>query len=135
MGQEIVWAEDNPLDQELIRECLRPDEDPPVHFVDDGVKLLAALQHRAPCLVVLDLKMPRLNGIEALQEIRGQVHTKDLPVVVFTSSSRGADQEACRRLGVARFVQKPLGFNAFLAAIRTIMEEARPRIILAPESP
>lgn len=122
----ILWAEDNPLDQQLIREAFLQVRDPPaITFVSDGVELLQRLGRQRPRLVVVDLKMPRMGGLQALESLRGDPRTRGIDVVVFTSTSRPEEIAACRRLG-AHCLQKPLDFAGLAPAVAAIVSRARP---------
>jgi two-component system response regulator len=122
----ILWAEDNPLDQQLIREALAQVEGaPPITFVADGVELLERLRVRQPSLVVVDLKMPRMGGLQALEALRHHPGTRGLEVVVFTSTNRPEEIAECRRLG-ATCVQKPLDFAGLAPAVAAIVARTRP---------
>lgn len=122
----ILWAEDNPLDQQLIREALAQVEGAPaVTFVTDGVELLERVRMRAPSLVVVDLKMPRMGGLQALETLRHHPTTRGLEVVVFTSTNRPEEIAECRRLG-ATCIQKPLDFAGLTPAVASIVARTRP---------
>lgn len=119
---DILWAEDNLQDQVLIRsalEDLRPL--PRVEFADDGVILLEKLARGLPRLVVLDLKMPRVGGLEALRRIRETPAWSPVPVAVFSAGDDRAEGDACRDLGALRVVQKPVNFEAFTQAARSVV--------------
>ncbi|HUR63755.1 MAG TPA: response regulator [Candidatus Thermoplasmatota archaeon] len=121
----ILWAEDNPLDQQLIREALHAVGDaPPITFVSDGVELLERLSLRAPRLVVVDLKMPRMGGLQALEALRHHPRTRGLDVVVFSSTNRPEELAECRRLG-AHCIQKPLDFAGLAPAVASIVARTR----------
>ena len=66
-----------------------------------------------PKLVLLDLRMLKVDGIEVLTELKGDARMKSIPVIVLTSSTEGPDLEECYRLGVNSFVSKPVEFDAF----------------------
>lgn len=70
-----------------------------------------------PRVILLDLKMPKVNGIEVLQQIRSDERTKNIPVVVLTSSKEDPDIQKCYDLGVNRYVVKPVEFDTFQKAI------------------
>jgi two-component system response regulator len=117
----ILWAEDNPLDQQLIREALgQVGGAPPVTFVADGVELLERLRLKSPRLVVLDLKMPRMGGLQALTALRHHPSTRGIEVVVFSSTNRPEEIAECHRLG-AHCVQKPLDFAGLAPAVASIV--------------
>ena len=74
-------------------------------------------EHPFPCLVLLDLKMPRMNGFDLLRWIRTQPEFVSLPSVVFTSSSSEADREAARQLGASEYIVKPHAFADLLTTV------------------
>jgi CheY-like chemotaxis protein len=118
----ILWAEDDPQDQALIRASLEELPRPPrVDFAEDGLTFLESLGRDPPALAVLDLKMPRLGGLETLEVLRRDASTRSVPVVVFSSGSLPEEIAQVRALGVRAIVQKPIGFEAFAAAVRDIV--------------
>jgi two-component system, response regulator len=122
----VLWAEDNPQDQILIRATLEDlPRAPDVRFSDDGVLLLEALQGSKPALVVLDLKMPRLGGLETLRRIRSEPALASLPVSVFSAGDHPEETAACQRLGALEVVRKPVDFREFTAAVHAIVAKAR----------
>ena len=122
VAPRILWAEDNAQDCTFITESIAGVESPRVAFVTDGISLLEALGQGRPGLVVLDLKMPRLGGIETLRKIRSHPEWKALPVVIFSSGERPDEIAQCRALGVKEIVQKPLDFDLFTAAVQRIVQ-------------
>ena len=121
----VLWAEDDPQDQELIRASLEELPRPPrIAFAADGVSFLEAIGRDPPNLVVLDLKMPRMGGLDALRWLRSEPSTRSVPVVVFSSGSLAQEIEQVRQLGVVDVVQKPIGFDAFAAAVRGIVRSS-----------
>ena len=121
----ILWAEDDLQDQQLVRAALEDARPAPrITFVEDGVALLEAVGRRPPDLVVLDLKMPRMGGLETLRRLRGEPATRHVPVVIFSSGSLPDEVAQCRRLGVLDAVQKPIEFGAFVSAVQGIVGHA-----------
>ncbi|MCA1818473.1 MAG: response regulator [Thermoplasmatota archaeon] len=119
---DILWAEDNPLDRQLIEEALADlPGAPSVSFAEDGEELLRRLRTERPVLVVLDIKMPRVTGIEALDRMRRDAKLHAMPVVIFSSSNQPSEMDTCRRLGVRDYVQKPIEFGALQAAVRRVV--------------
>lgn len=124
----ILLVEDNPNDAELtmaaLARCQLLNE---VTHVRDGVEALqylrgegkyAGLNHGGPVVVLLDLKLPKLNGLEVLQEIRSDAALSSTPVVMLTSSREESDLVRSYELGVNAFVVKPVDFTEFLEAIQ-----------------
>jgi len=129
--KEILLVEDNPDDVELTRLAF---EEAQVAnrmiVVKDGAEALDYLFARGahagrnpaelPSIVLLDLNLPKIDGREVLQAIRAEPVTRDLPVVVLTTSAEPFDVEASYALGVNSYIQKPVDFEQFVAAVRQV---------------
>jgi two-component system response regulator len=125
---EILLVEDNPLDAELtIRALKQSGFANKLHWVKDGQEALdfltrdnayAGRDNVLPRLILLDLKMPRLGGIELLEKIKVDERTKRIPVVVMTSSNEEADVIRSYDLGVNSYVVKPIDFPALIQVAR-----------------
>lgn len=108
----IVYAEDDPDDLQFVREAFEQHDHIEILHARDGLIALDILNHLAsngmqPCLIILDINMPRLNGKETLQAIRQNVHLKDIPVVLFSTSSNPADHHFAQKWS-SELVTKPL---------------------------
>jgi CheY-like chemotaxis protein len=126
----ILLAEDNANDAELTLAALR--EHPianDIIVVRDGAAALDYLYRRGafhdrtadlPGLVLLDLKMPKVDGLEVLQAVRADPTLKFLPVVILTSSREEADLVRSYRLGVNAYVVKPVVFQDFMDAVKVV---------------
>lgn len=120
---EILLAEDNPADVYLIREALREHGvDATVRVASDGREVLqlicpegagAAVPHLD--LIILDLNLPRHDGIEILERLRGSAQLAEVPVVVLTSSDSPRDQKVANQLGATCYLRKPSSLEQFLA--------------------
>ena len=122
----ILWAEDGLDDQYLIKHALGQLGDvPKVDFVEDGSEALRHLAKGHPDLVVLDVNMPVLDGLETLRRIRADAKTKELPVVVFSTGREEKAVAISKDLGVLDYVQKPFHFNEFTAAVKKIIAFAK----------
>ena len=122
---EILLVEDNPQDAELAIRALKKHM-PVIHLlhVSDGQEALDFLFNdtpdeapKQPKVVLLDLKLPKVGGLEVLREIRANEHTRLLPVVVLTSSREDSDVAEAYRLGVNSFIVKPVDFENFLEVV------------------
>jgi CheY-like chemotaxis protein len=128
---EILLVDDSPEDVELtIRALRRHKIANEIKVAEDGAEALDFLfcrgtyQHRSaavpPKVVLLDLKLPKVSGLEVLREMRADPRTKAIPVVILTSSNEQKDLITGYNLGVNAFVQKPVDFEQFNEAIRQI---------------
>jgi two-component system, response regulator len=101
-----------------------------IKILADGEEALRSIfdlraAHGAPSwphLILLDLKLPKVHGFEVLRQLRGDERTKEIPVVVFTSSSEESDRLESHRLGANDYVVKPVGFTAFMEAVASIYQ-------------
>jgi two-component system response regulator len=126
----ILLAEDSPADAEMATDALRDANlaNPIVH-VEDGVEVMDYLLHRGayaaraeglPAVLLLDIKMPRMDGLEVLQQIRGHDKLKTLPVVILSSSREESDLARSWDLGVNAYVVKPVDVDQFFQAVKLL---------------
>ena len=121
---DILLVEDNPDDAELTLRALRRaiSTDRVVHL-DDGAKAIDYLLGRpddtapAPKFVLLDLKLPKVDGLEVLRRIKSDRRTSAIPVVVLSSSKEDRDLAESYRLGVNSYIVKPVGFDQYISLI------------------
>jgi len=128
--KRILLAEDDPKDVELMINALNEyNLANDILVVRDGVEALDYLYRREsfakepsgnPIVILLDLKMPKIDGIQVLQQIKSDKQLQMIPVVVLTSSSESRDLETCYRLGVNAYVVKPVRFTDFVEAVKGI---------------
>jgi two-component system response regulator len=130
-GTEILLVEDNAEDVELtLRTFQKYHLANRIHVVRDGEEALECLfgtdrhaEHRAreyPRLILLDLKLPKVDGLEVLQRCKSDPRTKNIPVVVLTSSREERDLVRSYNLGVNSYVVKPVDFPQFTEAVRQL---------------
>lgn len=118
----IVLAEDDKDDHIFFSEALMQlDPSLKLTTVNNGNELMDLLQHYYPDILFLDLDMPYKNGLECLKEIRANERLKDLPVIVFSSTSRPVNIETAYEMGCDLFFIKPSGFNKLLEAVEKIL--------------
>lgn len=131
MRAHVLLVEDNPSDEKLtLRAFKKVDLTNDVTVVRDGAEALDYLfcsgPHAGrdpadvPALVLLDLQLPRIGGLEVLRRIRADARTRLIPVVVLTASDQQEDLIESYSLGANAYVQKPVDFSAFIEAARTL---------------
>jgi two-component system, response regulator len=128
---EILLIEDHPSDVEMTIRALKK-----INFANkmlhlkDGAEALDFIfaagnysqrkVENVPKLILLDLKMPKVNGIQVLQKIKSDDRTKKIPVVILTSSKEDPDIDECYRLGVNSYIVKPMSFESFIKTVSDI---------------
>ena len=125
---EIVLVEDNPKDVELTLHALKKQNlANHVHVARDGQEALdfffgpdASKRNGNPKLVLLDLKLPRITGLEVLRALKADARTRSIPVVVLTSSTQEKDMVESYHLGVNSYLRKPVDFAQFLECAKTL---------------
>jgi CheY-like chemotaxis protein len=128
--KKILLVEDNPNDVELTLEALKEHSlANRVVVLNDGVQAMEYLYYEGiyknrekenPAVILLDIKMPRMDGIEVLQEIKNSPELKTIPVVMLTSSREEPDLKKCYELGVNAYVVKPVNFKDFFEAVKQL---------------
>jgi CheY-like chemotaxis protein len=117
----ILLVEDNPQDEKLtLRALTKVNLANQVHVVRDGQQALDFLEdpeRELPVVVLLDLGLPRVGGLEVLTRLRAQPRTRLLPVVILTSSDEDQDRLRSYVSGANSFVQKPVAFAPFVEAV------------------
>lgn len=128
---EILLVEDNPNDVELTLHAFEKNNIANrIHVVRDGEEALGYIfgagsntgrdiNHK-PKLILLDLKLPKVDGLEVLKRIKGDPRTRFIPVVVLTSSREESDIVESYKLGTNSYIVKPVDFQQFVEAVRTL---------------
>ena len=126
----ILLAEDNPKDIELTLEAMAENNlANNITVVKDGVQVLEYLRREGefkdrakgnPVFILLDIKMPRMDGIEVLRVLRDDPKLKTIPVIILTSSREETDLVESYKLGVNAYVVKPVNFSEFIEAVKQI---------------
>ena len=128
---ELLLVEDNPEDLELALRALRKSHlANRIHIARDGAEALEFIfcegPHAArritdgPKVILLDLKLPKVDGLEVLKRVKGDARTKMIPVVVLTSSKEQSDVVESYQLGVNSYIVKPVNFERFTEAVHTL---------------
>lgn len=125
---EILLVEDNPYDAELTLRALKKNHlTNNVFHVEDGAAALEFIfaegvfagrsVDKRPKVILLDLKLPKVDGLEVLEAIKGDDRTRTIPIVVLTSSREDSDLKKCYELGVNSYIVKPVEFESFAKAV------------------
>ncbi len=128
---DLLLVEDNPSDVELTLHVLKKfNFTEKIKVVDDGAEALAyleGLERRQtndsagrPRLILLDLKLPKISGLELLAKVKKHPHTQSIPVVVLTSSREDADLDSCYKSGANSYIVKPVDFGDFTETVRRL---------------
>jgi two-component system, chemotaxis family, response regulator Rcp1 len=125
---EVLLVEDDPGDVILTQEGLRASKlHINLHVVDNGEKALAFLHHEPPYedaprpgLIILDLNLPRVNGMEVLREIKSNESLQTIPTVILTTSRAEEDVVRSYKLGANCYVSKPLNLDEFVKVVGSI---------------
>ncbi|MDP8220087.1 MAG: response regulator [Candidatus Stygibacter frigidus] len=126
---DILIVEDNPNDSRLIKRAFqRTDLNPQVHIAKDGVEALEFIENyfddpennNLPKFILLDLKLPRLNGLELLEKIKNNEVWANLPVIIMTSSNEAVDIKRAYELGVNSYLVKPVNYEDYYDTIKEL---------------
>ena len=126
---EILLIEDNPDDAEITLRALQQNNiSNNILHLKDGSEALEFLfdsgslkkKNNKPKVILLDLNMPKVDGIEVLREIKSHVEARSIPVVILTSSCDDPDIETCYQLGANSYIIKPVNFTGFQKVVREI---------------
>ncbi|HUB24936.1 MAG TPA: response regulator [Tepidisphaeraceae bacterium] len=132
----ILLVEDNPDDEALTRRALQKNKIlNELVVARDGVEALDYLlgDHPRPAVVLLDIKLPKIDGLEVLRRVRCEDRTKTMPIVILTSSKEEQDLVAGYSLGANSYIRKPVDFGEFIEAVAQLgvywlmLNEAPPR--------
>jgi two-component system, chemotaxis family, response regulator Rcp1 len=128
MAFEILVVEDNPTDVELVSEALRSWKTPArISFVKDGDEAMRFLRRSGPFssvpspnLILLDLNLPKMSGVQVLQEIKSDPELSKIPVIVLTTSDRESDVSQAYGLHANCYLTKPLDIATFFNKVKAI---------------
>lgn len=123
MDRRIVLVEDNPTDEKLTRKAFEKCALPHLlEVVRDGAEALERFRSGPrPSLVLLDLRLPRVDGFDVLRGVRADARTRLVPVVVLSASKEEEDIRRCYDLGANGYVRKPLDFRRFVEVFQSVI--------------
>ena len=124
-GELILIVEDNEKNLKLLRDLLQVKRYRTVESgtAEEGLQLA---RETGPALILMDIQLPGMSGIEALKQLRGDPKTKSIPVIAVTASAMSQDREKIMAAGFDGYQRKPLEIKEFLAAVRQVLEDFSP---------
>jgi two-component system cell cycle response regulator DivK len=134
VGQKILVVEDNELNLKLFCDLLRAHAyvaEP----VRDGREALATARSFAPDLIVMDIQMPHITGLELIEQIKSDDGLKAIPIMAVTAYAAKGDEERIRDAGAEGYVSKPISVLRFVEAVRNLLEAAAARAEPEPVEP
>ncbi|CAM3533241.1 response regulator [Flavobacterium gelidilacus] len=121
--KSILLVEDNPIDLDLtLRAFTAKNISNPIQIARDGEEAMQYLERwengePTPIVILLDLNMPKINGLEVLEKLKSHPEFKAIPVVILTTSSESSDLQKAYKLGVNSYIVKPVSFENFLDVV------------------
>ena len=131
MGQKILIVEDNELNLKLFCDLLRAhgfEVDP----VRDGREALAQARSFGPELIVMDIQMPHVSGLELIEQLKAEEALQDVPVLAVTAYAAKGDEERIRDAGAEGYVSKPISVMKFVEAVRALLRDRPERQTESP---
>jgi len=130
VGQKILVVEDNELNLKLFCDLLRA-HDYEAEPVRDGREAVARARSFAPDLVIMDIQMPWISGLELIEQMKSDAELKRTPIMAVTAYAAKGDEERIREAGAEGYVSKPISLMRFIEAVRALLaaaEEAAPEL-------
>ena len=121
---EVLVVDDSKVMRDMITACLRPDPALVVTQASSGIEAIERLSIATFAVVVLDLNMPDIGGLEVVEFVRGQDKLKALPILIVTTRGDDASKAAVMNAGASRFLTKPFTPEAILAEVRALLGTA-----------
>lgn len=123
MEKHVLVVDDNPLNLELVGDLLEL-EGFRVTLLEDGVTAISEARDSRPDLILMDLRMPGMSGLEAQQQLRSDATTREIPVIVLTASVMAGERERLLAAGFDGFMQKPIDTLTFADQVRGFLPTA-----------
>jgi CheY-like chemotaxis protein len=112
----VILVDDNPANLRIGKNVLS--EEYAVATAPSAAKLFSLLEHNQPAIILLDIDMPQMNGYEAIQILKSNPETKDIPVIFLTGMTDSGDEEKSRILGAVDYITKPFDPPSLIACIK-----------------
>ncbi|MDF2436011.1 MAG: response regulator receiver protein [Bacteroidota bacterium] len=128
--KSIMLVDDDLDDQKFFDEALKVvNKSIRLYAAKDGIDAIEQLNVVTPDIILLDLNMPRMNGVEFLQELKNSNRFREIPVVIYSSFLSTCDKVEVMALGAKQFVRKPIAFGETVHTIRQILESGKPEFM------
>jgi two-component system cell cycle response regulator DivK len=121
-SQTILYIEDNELNRKIVRDLLRRTSYRLIEASDGETGVQMALDQR-PGLILMDVQLPRISGLEATRRLRAETATAETPIIAITSFALSGDEQRAREAGASAYLPKPFSPLALLGIIRTLLPE------------
>lgn len=134
-AKKILLADDDADDKMIIKDAIQlVSNDDVIYFTENGEETLEVLNENyergeLPCLVVLDLNMPKLNGTETLRRIKTDIRFKHIPVIIYSTSINPMEKEKCLLLGAYSYITKPISFKESMETAKRFFEFCHSHIV------
>jgi CheY-like chemotaxis protein len=120
----ILLAEDNEANIRFLTECMT-DEGYRLTVARNGLEALERVKEEQPALVLMDIQMPGMDGLEAMRRIRSEAHLADLPILALTALAMPGDRERCLAAGANDYMSKPFRMKQLISLIETYLNQVR----------
>ncbi|MBC2779042.1 response regulator [Parasphingopyxis marina] len=120
MAKKVLVVEDNELNRKLFCDLLRA-HDYTAEPVSDGREALAAAKNHTPDLIIMDIQMPHVSGLDLIGELKGDAGLKSIPIMAVTAYAAKGDEERIRTAGAESYVSKPISVVKFIEEVRTLI--------------
>ena len=121
-GKTILYVEDNEMNRQIVRDLLKRTTYKLIEAFDGEAGVAMALEHR-PDLILMDIQLPKISGMEATRRLRGDPATANTPIVTITSFALSGDEQKAKEAGATAYLAKPYSPRDLMALIRRILPE------------